>query len=120
VKSEALLSPGYPETEDFWREQITVDFKRCFYPEGLLRHYAAARASGDRTSKLRTITAPTLVIHGDSDVLLPVECGEATVANIPGATLKVYPGMGHDLPRPLLDDFVADIVALAASVKAAA
>ncbi|MGH7024070.1 MAG: alpha/beta fold hydrolase [Caulobacteraceae bacterium] len=119
LKSEAILSPGYPETEDFLREQATVDFKRCFYPAGLLRHYAAGRASPDRTPKLRTVTAPTLVIHGDSDVLLPVECGRATAANIPGATLKVYPGMGHDLPTALLDDFVADIVAVAARAKAA-
>jgi pimeloyl-ACP methyl ester carboxylesterase len=120
LKSEAMLSPGYPETEDYWRELIKTDFKRCFYPVGLLRHYAAGKASPDRTSKLRTISAPTLVIHGDSDILLPVECGQATAANIPGARLKVYPGMGHDLPTALLDDFVADIVALAARAKAAA
>lgn len=120
LKSEALLSPGYPETEDYWRELITTDFKRCFYPVGLLRHYAAGRASPDRTAKLRTISAPTLVIHGDSDILLSVECGQATAANIPGATLKVYPGMGHDLPTALFDDFVADIVEVAARTKATA
>ncbi|HEV2362970.1 MAG TPA: alpha/beta hydrolase [Caulobacteraceae bacterium] len=120
VKSERLLSPGYPETDAFLREQATIEFKRCFYPVGILRHYAAGRASPARSPKLRTITAPTLVIHGDSDVLLPVECAQSTAANIPGATLKIYPGMGHDLPRALFDDFVADIAAVAARAKATA
>jgi pimeloyl-ACP methyl ester carboxylesterase len=42
---------------------------------------------------------PTLVIHGSADPLIRVEGGRATAAAVPGATLLVIEGMGHDLPR---------------------
>lgn len=113
-------SPAYPETEEFLRNQVTVDFNRCFYPLGFLRHYAAVLASPDRTPKLKGVTAPALVIHGEEDRLVPVEGGRATAAAIPGATLKIYPGMGHDLPTGLLGSLVADIVEVTARAKASA
>jgi pimeloyl-ACP methyl ester carboxylesterase len=39
-----------------------------------------------------------LVIHGDSDPLIPVEGGIDTAESIPGAKLMIIEGMGHDLP----------------------
>ena len=38
--------------------------------------------------------------------------GEATAEAIPGAELVVYDEMGHDIPEPLWDNYVADLVAL--------
>ena len=46
---------------------------------------------------------------------MPVRGGEATAAAIPGAELRVIPGMGHDVP-PALYDIVADAI-LAAVAK---
>jgi pimeloyl-ACP methyl ester carboxylesterase len=71
---------------------------------------AAVTATGDRRAKLATITAPTLVIHGTDDPLVPVEGGRDTAANIKGAELIEIPGMGHDLP-PALFDRIADAIA---------
>jgi proline iminopeptidase len=73
----------------------------------------AVIASGDRSSLLRTIRSPALVIHGKEDVLVPLECGRDTAAKIPRATLQVIAGMGHDfapdlvpiLTHALLDHF---------------
>ena len=59
----------------------------------------------------KTITAPTLVIHGKSDPLVPVDGGIDTAKHIPGARLELFDGMGHDLPVPLLPKFVALISA---------
>jgi pimeloyl-ACP methyl ester carboxylesterase len=42
---------------------------------------------------------PTLVIHGTSDPVVPVEGGKDTARAIPGAELILIEGMGHDLPH---------------------
>jgi pimeloyl-ACP methyl ester carboxylesterase len=45
---------------------------------------------------LRDVRAPTLVIHGQADRMVPLACGEDTARRIAGAELCVVPGMGHD------------------------
>jgi pimeloyl-ACP methyl ester carboxylesterase len=81
---------------------------------GTGRQLAAILASGDRTKRLHGITAPTLVIHGDSDPLITPSGGRATAKAIPGARLMLVPGMGHGLPErlwPPLVDAIAEHVA---------
>jgi pimeloyl-ACP methyl ester carboxylesterase len=68
----------------------------------------------DRRAKLKTIRAPTVVVHGAEDPLLSVEGGRDTAANIPGAELRIIPGMGHDLPVALVGT-IADAITAAAS-----
>jgi pimeloyl-ACP methyl ester carboxylesterase len=53
---------------------------------------------GPERARLGTITAPTLVIHGTDDPLLPLPHGEALAREIPGATLLPLPGVGHEFP----------------------
>ena len=92
------------------RANALADVKRCYEPTGFARQMAAVTATGDRRAKLKTITAPTVVIHGVADPLVPVEGGRDTAANIPGAELIEIPGMGHDLPVALYDA-IADAIA---------
>ena len=94
-------SPGYPAKPEDIRARSLSDFKRCYYPVGFGRQYAAAAASPDRRPKLAGITAPTVVIHGAADPLVPLAGGRDTAENIPGAELVVIEGMGHDVPAPL-------------------
>jgi pimeloyl-ACP methyl ester carboxylesterase len=68
---------------------------------GTGRQLAAIIASGDRTEELRSIAAPTLVVHGTADRLVAPSGGRATARAITGARLMLIEGMGHDLPRPL-------------------
>ncbi len=63
------------------------------------RQLGALLKSGDRTRELRTIEAPTLVIHGTEDKLISASGGKATARAIPGSKLMMLEGMGHDLPR---------------------
>jgi pimeloyl-ACP methyl ester carboxylesterase len=88
---------------------------------GTGRQFAAILASGDRTRALHRITAPTLVIHGDSDPLITPSGGKATAKAIPGARLTIIPGMGHGLPEwlwPRLIDAIAEHVAAVEGVRA--
>jgi pimeloyl-ACP methyl ester carboxylesterase len=65
---------------------------------GVTRQLAAILKSGDRTAEVRSITAPTLVIHGDRDRMVHPSGGAATAKAIAGARLHTIVGMGHDLP----------------------
>lgn len=70
---------------------------------GVARQIEAIQRSGDRTAALRTITAPTLVINGDRDLMVAPSGGIATVEAIPSAQHVVIPGMGHHIPETLVD-----------------
>jgi pimeloyl-ACP methyl ester carboxylesterase len=65
---------------------------------GVSRQLAAILKSGDRTAELRAIGVPTLVIHGDRDLMVHPSGARATVRAIRGARLETIRGMGHDLP----------------------
>jgi 3-oxoadipate enol-lactonase len=56
---------------------------------------AAAGAGFDASERLGGLAAPTLVQHGDSDVVVDPRNGELLVELIPDARLSVYEGGGH-------------------------
>ena len=116
--AETIGSPAYPWPPGGLRERALAEYRRAYNPPGVAQQMAAIRASGDRRPKVRTITAPTVVLHGADDPLVPVEGGRDTAASIAGAELRVIPGMGHDLPPSLHPIFVDAI--MAAVVRAGA
>jgi pimeloyl-ACP methyl ester carboxylesterase len=99
-------SPGFPFDNDRMRDMTARGYDRCFCPQGAARHTAAIIAHGNRKPSLAAITAPTLVIHGSEDPLVPVEAGKDTAEAIPGAELLIIDGMGHDLPREVWPQLV--------------
>jgi pimeloyl-ACP methyl ester carboxylesterase len=110
-------SQGFPFDEESVRQRARLAFDRD--PRAALgtsRQMAAVLKSGDRSSELRAITAPTLVVHGDYDRMVHPSGARATAAAIPGARLETISGMGHDLPAGAL----AQIAALIADHAAAA
>jgi len=100
-------SPSFPTPERTLRANIERALARDISPDGVARQLVAIVASGDRTALLRKIACPTLVIHGAADPLVPLACGVDTAASIPGATLRVIEGMGHDLPPQLIERLLA-------------
>jgi pimeloyl-ACP methyl ester carboxylesterase len=94
-------SRGILQDTEGVREIAALSFDREIDRAGAGRQLAAIIASGDRTSELRRIAAPTLVIHGSIDPLVSPSGGRATARAIPGAELTMIEGMGHDLPRVL-------------------
>jgi proline iminopeptidase len=99
-------SPGYPTDQGELRQRIERGVRRSNYPAGIARQLLAIIASGDRRRLLAKITAPTLVIHGADDPLVPVAAGRDTAHHIKGAQLMVIDGMAHDLPPGLLPTLV--------------
>ena len=100
LKTWAMIgSPGFERDEIELRAMIELSFDRGLSPAGTARQLGAIAASGDRRRELRAVQAPTLVIHGDADVLVSPSGGRATTKAINGARLITIPGMGHDLPR---------------------
>jgi pimeloyl-ACP methyl ester carboxylesterase len=95
--------------EEAHRLLILEETRRAYDPGGSGRQIAAMAVTGDRRSSLATITAPTLVIHGGDDPLIPPACGRDTAARIPNADLMLIDGMGHDLP-PALDRKVIEAI----------
>ncbi len=114
----AIGGPAYPENEVELRAKVERQIDRRYYPQGIGRQYHAVIADGDRTNLLRSVKAPTLVIHGSDDPLLPVECGRDVAASVPGAVMHEEPGMGHDIPAALCQPLAARIAAHCKAAKA--
>jgi proline iminopeptidase len=104
-------SPAFPTDRAALREQVAHSVRRGHHPAGVTRQLVAILASGDRRKLLPKITAPTLVIHGAEDPLVPVEAGRDTARHIAGAKLMVIEGMGHDLAPGLVPILVEAIAA---------
>ncbi len=104
-----IASPGYPTGETELREIVTRAVRRSYRPRGFARQLLAVAAAPSRVALLRSIRAPTLVLHGAADPLVPLPAGRNTADNIAGARLSVIPGWAHDLPAPLLPTLVEAI-----------
>jgi pimeloyl-ACP methyl ester carboxylesterase len=102
-------SPAYPPDPVRLHERVTATVRRAYRPRGTARQIAAVVADGDRSAMLARITAPTRIIHGAADPLVPVACGQELAARIAGAQADFVPGMGHDLPLQLLERFADGI-----------
>jgi pimeloyl-ACP methyl ester carboxylesterase len=111
---ELIGSPAYPVDEETLREMSSLSFDRCYFPSGFVRHVAAIIEDGDRRDRLQQITAPTLVLHGREDSLVPLAGGIDTAEHVDGARLEVIDGMGHNLPEPLWPRLIDSITANAA------
>jgi pimeloyl-ACP methyl ester carboxylesterase len=120
ARAEAIGSPAYPWPPGALAARARAEAERGFNPPGVQRQMAAVRASGDRRQRLATIKAPTMVLHGEADPLVPVIGGRDTAANIPGAELITIPGMGHDLPPALYETFIKTIWRAVERARAAA
>ena len=107
-----LSGPGFPFDEKEVRKLAALCYDRSFYPAGSDRQLLAIIASGNRRPALEKLTIPALVIHGDSDPLVPVAAGLDTADAVPNAELLIIEGMGHDLPRgawPRIVDVIAEV-----------
>jgi len=92
---------------------------RGYNPMGARRQLLAIIADGSRVDRLKSVTAPTLVVHGAADKLVPLACGIHTAASIPGARLEIIEKMAHDLPPAEVPRLAALIVEHARHADAA-
>jgi pimeloyl-ACP methyl ester carboxylesterase len=109
--SRFIGSPRYPVPEERLRAEAIESYERCYYPWGYTRQFGAILGSGSLLGYDRQITAPTVVIHGLADKLVPSSGGRAVARAIGGARLVLYDGMGHDLPEELWDPVISELTA---------
>ncbi|MGE3934547.1 MAG: alpha/beta fold hydrolase [Rhodospirillaceae bacterium] len=103
ARAEALL--GMPQTS----EQLDVALKNRFATAKLA--WNPRFFSPDLRKWLHRIRMPTLILWGDSDMILPAAYGEAWHGLIAGSSLRIYDRCGHLPHVERLDDFVADVTA---------
>ena len=109
---KTLLGPDDPFDEGYETTRIAAAVDRAYNPAGFMRQLQAIGAAEGRLDRLAKLRVPALVIHGDADILVPVENGRNVAAAIPGARLIEIRGMGHDLPKrvwPQVADAIADL-----------
>jgi pimeloyl-ACP methyl ester carboxylesterase len=92
--------------ERYLRARAARAFDRCYCPAGVGRQMQATMNDRDRADGLRTLTVPTLVMHGDRDTLIDPSGGRRTAELIPGARYVEIEGMGHDYPVAVWDRWV--------------
>lgn len=104
VKSFSYPDPARPENAH--AEMTGLAFDRGYYPIGTRRQLLAIIADGSRVERLKTITTPTLVIHGGADPLVPTDGSVDIARHVPGARLEIIDEMAHDLPPSQVDRMV--------------
>jgi pimeloyl-ACP methyl ester carboxylesterase len=108
--ARGVASPAYPFDEDAAREWIEREVDSGPRDTKAQSRQIGAQWHGPR---LRDLTKPTLVLHGDADPILRTAAGKATAARVAGATLTILPGVGHDLPEPLWPQVAREVRGLA-------
>ena len=105
--SESLL--GVTTDDGAAAERREAMVARGFYPQSMGRQMMAVFKTGDRSDAVATITAPTLVVHGAKDTLLPPPHGAHTAQLIAGSELVVYDSMGHNIPDDVLPKLLQEM-----------
>ena len=97
--SRVLAGARRPFDEPAVRDLVRRDAERARDFAALQNHDAIPDDGGEH-GPLSSIAAPTLVVHGTEDPMLPIGHGEALAAQIPGAELLRLDGAGHGIERP--------------------
>jgi pimeloyl-ACP methyl ester carboxylesterase len=105
-----LVGSGDPFDEAFERAKATRAVQRAYYPVGTGRQLLAILAAQPRLGRLQRVRVPTLVIHGQDDILVPIENGRMVAAAVPGARMLELEGMGHDIPKRVWPQVIDAIV----------
>lgn len=84
---------------------ILVDF----HPEGQRALISSGWTDHDAREILSQIEVPTLLLYGDRDARSPLDVAYDMHASIPGSTLVVMQGVGHESDMEAPDQFNAEV-----------
>lgn len=102
MRSISIINgPNFLPSADVLRRRVEDLRARSDYPQGMLRQFDAILGTGSLLRYSRSITAPTIVIHGTDDPMVRPRNGRTLARVIAGARFVVVDGMGHDLPEPV-------------------
>ena len=101
-----LQSPGCRQSDKALDKMVGDALTRGGYdPAAAARHLAAVLASGHRRALLASVEQPSLVLHGEEDILVKPACGRDTADCLRNSQFVTFPGMGHDLPEALMPEW---------------
>lgn len=98
-----------PFEEEAMRDLVSRAYDRTTNMASAMNHFMLA-GRGHSRAELAKVSAPTLVLHGTEDPLLPYEHGRALAREIPGARLVALERTGHEIPRVSWDVAIPEIV----------
>jgi pimeloyl-ACP methyl ester carboxylesterase len=119
-----LLTAATPEflekaEKKFWDWIIATWLAAPTPWETIGRHFMAIQ-SFDTYERLPQVQAPTLIVHGDRDQLIPVGNAEVLGKRIEGSQVQIVPGVGHIFFWEKPEESAGAIVEFLSSVPAPA
>lgn len=106
-----IAGPGFPFDDVYHRAVLQAELRRPQGPGGMARQIAAIAATGSLRPLLARVVAPTLVVHGSDDPMIPPACGRDVADHVADAEFLLMDGMGHDVPAALHDGLIQAITA---------
>jgi pimeloyl-ACP methyl ester carboxylesterase len=112
---EVITAPGFPQRCPELVDELVANARRApTHPAVFFAQFQAILAS-DRSERVRAITAPTLVVHGNDDKLIPPANGRMLADKIPGARLVMLDACGHMPMHEQTDALAAHVLEFLAS-----
>lgn len=99
------INSAYPFNEEKARQLGALTYDRCYRPDGWKRQQAATNSFNVDQGKLGKLTLPAAVIHGRRDPFFSPKAGIRISQLLRNSELHIYPGMAHEIPEPLWDEF---------------
>ncbi len=113
IGSDASIRDG----DDVLSEVVGKSFDRAYRPMGVMRQYAAILAQPRWHERLGDVEAPTLVLHGAVDPLIPPANGRDVAQRIVGAKIVELENWGHDVPAAIIPEIVQAVTGFLAQVE---
>ena len=101
---------GFDYDNPEFKQEVNETIQRSPDDSGFIRQMAAILGTKNRINKVKTISVPTLIIHGKTDPLIKVKNAFHTHKLIKNSNLKVIKNMGHLIEEPIFDQFKIDLI----------
>ena len=102
-------APGFAEAHPELMDELVGQVLQRPAPRRVLFEQVRAMAAWRGPNRLRRVSVPTTVVHGDADPVVPVANGMRVAQLIPGARYVELDGVGH-LPPMEAPDRLVDVV----------
>jgi pimeloyl-ACP methyl ester carboxylesterase len=112
--SSSRFSFNKQRYQELYQEGFIV--RQGYNPNCLPHQFTAIQRSGSRMQELSSITAPTLVVHGTADPLIPEAHAAVYAQQIPHATYLALNGIGHEIPDGIASEVLTAIFDLFSKV----
>jgi pimeloyl-ACP methyl ester carboxylesterase len=114
-----LAGTKYPFNEEYFKELFKYNIleRKGQNPRARVQQLSAIIASGSRLAELPKIKAPTLVLHGTEDKLVPPAHANLYAPKIPQAKMVWLEGVGHEIPHAIIPQVHREVLAMINKLK---